>query len=532
MAISLGYQRHRLCLGATERAAQSTRSLLLLPLCAPWIFPTERPVHAVTLGVSLLHAPWVIELQAIMSDNPNPPKLSFDRGTLLLERADRELAGRLPGMLWDPRTRNHRAPGWRYRELLAVFAEEQVLVDDQVKGHLQQAQGAWHRAELRSYQQMALSAWELGDHRGIVVLPTGSGKTRLALAAAQSVAPAAVLCLVPTRVLLHQWLKELAGCYAGELGCWGDGRHTTAPVTVATFESALRYAPRIGARFELLVIDEVHHFGDRLKDEALEMCVAPMRLGLTATLPVDEVQLERLFELVGPVQYELSIADLAGTYLAEYDTVVLAAPLTAQERAAYRAEHAAFAHVYRAFRQVCPAAPWGDFVKAASRSDEGRRALAAWRRSRQIVALPAAKRALVAQLLTRHQEGKVLIFTPDNPSAYEIARSELVMPLTCDIERRERDEVLERFRRNELRVLVSSRVLNEGLDVPDTDVAIVVGGALGEREHVQRVGRLLRPSPGKRALVYELVATGTSEAQASLRRRRALAARIVTAPVP
>src|SRR5690606_2057861 len=122
-------------------------------------------------------------------------------------------------------------------------------------------------------------------------------------------------------------------------------------------------------------------------------------------------------------------------------------------------------------RQVCPAAPWGDFVKAASRSDEGRRALAAWRRSRQIVALPAAKRALVAQLLTRHQEGKVLIFTPDNPSAYEIARSELVMPLTCDIERRERDEVLERFRRNELRVLVSSRVLNEGLDVPDTDVA-------------------------------------------------------------
>ena len=63
------------------------------------------------------------------------------------------------------------------------------------------------------------------------------------------------------------------------------------------------------------------------------------------------------------------------------------------------------------------------------------------------------------------------------------------MPLTCDIGRPERDDVLERFRRGDLRALVSARVLNEGLDVPDADVAIVVGGALGEREHVQRIGR-------------------------------------------
>lgn len=69
-------------------------------------------------------------------------------------------------------------------------------------------------------------------------------------------------------------------------------------------------------------------------------------------------------------------------------------------------------------------------------------------------------------------------------------------------------------------MLVSARVLNEGLDVPDADVAIVVGGTLGEREHVQRIGRLLRPRQGKRAVVYELVTSGSTEMLQSARRRR------------
>lgn len=99
------------------------------------------------------------------------------------------------------------------------------------------------------------------------------------------------------------------------------------------------------------------------------------------------------------------------------------------------------------------------------------------------------------------------------------------MPPTCDISRRERDDVLERFRRGELRALVSARVLNEGLDVPDADVAIIVGGALGEREHVQRVGRLLRPSEGKRAIAYELVTRNTVEIRQARRRRRGLVTR-------
>ena len=144
---------------------------------------------------------------------------------------------------------------------------------------------------------------------------------------------------------------------------------------------------------------------------------------------------------------------------------------------------------------------------------------------RGLLAFTQAKRRALRSLLERHRSSRTLIFTADNTTAYAIAREHLVMPLTCDIGRQERAHALDRFRRGTLRTLVSARVLNEGLDVPDADVAIVVGGALGEREHVQRAGRLLRPAEGKRALVYELVTRDTVEVGQARRRRRGLFAR-------
>src|SRR5262249_57305258 len=112
----------------------------------------------------------------------------------------------------------------------------------------------------------------------------------------------------------------------------------------------------------------------------------------------------------------------------------------------------------------------------------------------RLLSFTASKRRALRSLLGRHRDSRVLVFTADNDTAYAIAREYLVMPLTCDIGRQERDDVLQRFRRGDLRTLVSARVLNEGLDVPDADIAIVVGGALREREHVQRSRRVLPPS--------------------------------------
>ena len=377
---------------------------------------------------------------------------------------------------------------------------------------------------LGTYQEMAVSARELAERRGVIALPTGSGKTRLALAVMQR-SQLSALCLVPTRVLLDQWLREVSAVYRDAIGCYGDGLRRLAPITIATFEGAYRHMPEIGHRFDLLIVDEVHHFGGGLRDEALEMAIADARLGLTATPPRAAGAAACLGELVGPTVFELAVGDLAGGFLASFDAITLYLDLSPDERSAYKNLSAIFNGVYGEFRRAAPDASWADFSRHSARSAAGRRALGAWRQMRRLLSFTQAKRRALRSLLERHRDSKVLVFTADNDTAYAIAREHLIMPLTCDISRQERDEVLERFRCGDLRSLVSARVLNEGLDVPDADVAVIVGGALGEREHVQRVGRLLRPSEGKRAVVYELVTRNTIEVGQARRRRRGLVTR-------
>jgi superfamily II DNA or RNA helicase len=458
-------------------------------------------------------------------------RLVFDRGTIVLlgldGSTDRPLSGPgnladLPGALWDPRIAALRCPARFHGELVAELRQRRVRFADEVVPFPAARKMEPASVELRPYQEAGLAAWELAGRRGTAVLPTGSGKTRLAIAAiARARVPA--LCLVPTRVLLDQWARAIRELLGFEPGRLGDGEHRVDFVTVATFESAWRHMHRLGNQFGLLVVDEAHHFGAGMRDEALDMCTAPLRLGLTATKPRGPAA-ARLDELVGPTMYELRIDELTGEFLAPFDTVVLHLDLTAEERDQYESLMAVFRDVMHRFRRFHPGATWDEFAKIAARTDEGRRAIAAWRRARKITSFPQAKRAMVGALLARHRTARTIVFTADNPTAYAISREHLIMPLTCDIKRKERERVLDLFKEGRLRALVSAQVLNEGLDVPDAEVGIIVAGNKGEREHVQRVGRVLRPRPGKRALVYELVVRSTAEVEQARKRRSALAA--------
>jgi superfamily II DNA or RNA helicase len=451
-------------------------------------------------------------------------EIRFDRGTLvLLDGPDGlDLEG-LRGVRWDPRVGVHRAPANRHAEIRAALEGRGVRFLDRVPATLP-VPGTFREFDLRPYQEEAYACWAARGRRGVVVLPTGSGKTRLAAAAiAREQAPA--ICLVPTRVLVEQWRKVLGEFYEGEVGCFGDGERVLAPVTVSTYESAWRNMERLGNRFSLLVVDEVHHFGGGGREEALEMCCAAARLGLTATPPEAPAAVDRLTNLMGPVVFQLSIDDLAGEYLAGYQIVTQEVDLDLDERVSYEEWMELFRAVHGRFTKLHPHASWEDFVRESGGTDAGRRALAAWRSARRLLAFCRSKRTRLAELLRRHAGARILVFTGDNEAAYAVAREHLIMPLTCDIGRAERDAVLSAFRAGKLRALVSSQVLNEGFDVPDAEVAIIVAGRLGKREHVQRIGRLLRPALDKRALVYELVVGGTVEVRQTARKRQGLAAR-------
>ena len=450
-------------------------------------------------------------------------RLVFDRGTVLLRDvpSDADLSD-LPGVLWDPRVRALRAPARHHPAIQDELLRRGVRFADEVRRGADVTE-AWREPSLRPYQDAALWSWQAAGRRGVVVLPTGAGKTRVAIAAiARARRPA--LALVPTRVLLAQWVHEISSAFGGRVGCLGDGERRIETVTVATFESGWRHMDRLGNQFDLLVVDEAHHFGSGLRDEALDLCAARERLGLTATPPTGAAA-ARIAALIGPTVFELSVGDLAGRYLAPFELVTLTLDLDATEQRAWERAVAAYRPPLQAFMRDHAGADWVEFARAAARTEEGRRALAAFREGRALLAFPSAKRAALRSLLRRHDGARTLVFTSDNATAYAVAREHLLMPITCDVPRSERAAALELFRRGELRALVSARVLNEGIDVPDAEVAIIVGGTQGAREHVQRIGRLLRPKDGKTAVVYELVMRGTSEVSQSRRRREGLAPR-------
>lgn len=446
-------------------------------------------------------------------------ELVFDRGTLLLRGPPSALAELEQfEVLWDARVGAFRAPAHAYGELCRYLDRSGIPYRDRL-APAPRPRFDVTAAPLRSYQRDALLAWEAAGRRGIVVLPTGSGKTRVALEA-MARAGLSALVLVPTRVLLAQWLEQLSVAVRGEVGVCGDGERSVRPVTVCTFESAFRRMDDFGDRFGLLVIDEVHHFGAGGRSEALEMSVASARLGLTATPPEDPGPLERL---VGPVVFRRGIADLAGSHLAPFTHRRTFVRLTAPEQEAYAASYGPFLNMCRRLRRSDPGAGWTELVRAAAMSAAGRRAMEGFHAARRIVSTAAEKVQTLRGLLADLREDRVFVFTGDNAAAYGVSRALLVPAITCDIGRAERAEVLEHLRDGRLRAVVSARVLNEGIDLPEARVGIILGGALGAREQVQRVGRLLRPKPGKSAVVHEVVVRDTFETRLSLRREQWLA---------
>mgnify|MGYP002388870373 CR=1 FL=1 len=289
---------------------------------------------------------------------------------------------------------------------------------------------------------------------------------------------------------------------------------------MTTYDSAFLHMEHMGARFGLVVFDECHHLPGPSYALAAVSCIAPFRLGLTATPERADGREADLARLVGPTVYRKDIVELSGTWLADYDTETIRVELDPDERAEYDDERA----IYREFvasqgiRMGSPTG-WSDFVMRSSQSAEGRRAMAAYRRQRAIAFGARAKMDCLERLFDLHRDDRAIVFTQDNAAAHAISRRFLLPTITHQTKVKERSAILAGLASGEYAAVVTSKVLNEGVDVPDANVAIVVSGSASVREHVQRLGRVLRKKGDKRAILYEMVAEGTSETFTSDRRR-------------
>ncbi|MBN1606315.1 MAG: DEAD/DEAH box helicase family protein [Polyangiaceae bacterium] len=444
--------------------------------------------------------------------------LTFCAGTLELSGLPSDAA--LPTCCrWDQRSGTHRAPASAYAELVRALTRAKVPFADHARAYEQLDVSLRLERVAHPFQAEALRAWTHAGSRGVVVLPTGSGKSHLAVMAICA-RRRSTLVVAPTLDLVSQWYSLLYASFGVPIGVVGGGEYDVRPLTVATYDSAYLHMDDMGAKFGVLVFDECHHLPSASYALAAELCLAPYRLGLTATYERADGRERTLDSLVGPVVYQKNIVELSGEYLAEYETVRLHVELGAEEREQYASERAIYLAFLRehGIRMADPRG-WKDFIIRASRSDAGRRALRAYRRQRDLALSAPAKLEALEGLLGLHREDRTLVFTQDNATAYGISRRFLVPAITHQTKVRERSEILERFSRGEYRVVVTSKVLNEGVDVPEANVAIVISGSGSVREHVQRLGRILRRSADKRAILYELVSKGTSETATSERRR-------------
>lgn len=444
--------------------------------------------------------------------------LRFEGGTLLLRGPEPDT---LPtGFTWDPRVGGSRALANAYAGLIEVLQGSAVHLDDTARGY-QRLDTLTHLSTraARWYQDEAVAAWKAARWRGVIVLPTGAGKSYVAERVIADMRRS-TLVVVPTIDLLSQWVGNLRAAFGVEIGMLGGGQHEVRDLTVATYDSAAIHMDRLGGRFGLVIWDEAHHLPAPAYARAAESCIAPLRLGLSATPERPDGLHARMYELIGPVVYRREITELAGDFLAEYRTEVVTVRLTDEEKQRYdelRARYKAF--VDGAGIRMGGPNGWRQFLRESCRSREGRAAFRAFLDARRIAHGTERKLEMVQALVTQEWGRRTIVFTNDNDTAYRIAELLLAPCITHHTDVKERRAWLDAFGRGELNVLVTSRVLNEGVDLPAAEVAIVASGTSTVRESVQRLGRILRPQPGKQAVLYELVADGTTETRASERRR-------------
>ena len=441
-------------------------------------------------------------------------RLSYERGTIRIEGNVH-----IPFAKYDSRSKCYRAFAYKYRDIVDYLEKSGIEYIDEV---LDPIPTPFFDAEieLRDYQQQAVERWML-DKRGCIVLPTGSGKTYIALEVIKDLS-VPTLVIVPTLDLLDQWKEKLSIFGKEWIGEFSGRKKELKPITVSTYDSAYINAEKLGNKFMLLIFDEVHHLPSESYSQIAEMSAAPYRLGLTATYERDDGRHSLLPELVGGKIFELRPEDLAGKHLAEYTVKRIYIPLTEEERKAYESKAGIFREYLK--RKGIVLRSLDDFNKvimATGYDAKAYEALRAWDEARKIAFNSKNKLVKLRELLERHRGDKIIIFTRYNDLVYTISKIFLIPAITHRTSKDERRMILDGFKRGKFKAIVSSQVLDEGIDVPDANVGIIVSGSGSAREFIQRLGRILRPAKGKdKAILYELISRDTKEVYTARRRRK------------
>jgi len=389
---------------------------------------------------------------------------------------------------------------------------------------------------LYRWQLDALESWLRCGRRGVIEAVTGSGKTDVAIAATADALRRGrfVLVVVPSRVLMEQWCGRLAEALPeariGRLGDSGKDIPTSCDVLVATRHSAAAHkpVPPRGAG-GLLIADECHGLGGGTLRRAM-LKAYDERLGLTATLErSDDAVAELLLPYFGGVCHRYGFGQaIADGVCAPPRVAFIGVELSEAERAEYTATEQRLVSARSHLRGVhgMPLEPFGDFLAAVAHLAEkdagadGRAAreyLDAFSKRRDIVAQSSGKYELLGTLAEsiRDADG-ALVFTETVRAAnHAINRLDPLVSIdliTGSTARGQRRRILDDLRVRRLHAVAAPRVLDEGVDVPDANLGIVMSASRTRRQMIQRMGRILRRKrPGVAARFVIMFAKDTLE---------------------
>lgn len=444
--------------------------------------------------------------------------LKYHRGTIVIRGLES-----LPYTTIDSRSNSLISYGINYKKITEYLKEKNIAYEDLVLNLLHLGQLPKIKVKLRDYQKEAIKSWSQ-EKMGSIVLPTGAGKTIIGLKIIEMI-NSPTLIVVPTLDLVKQWTQMLSQSFNIEIGNIGGGTENIQPITVSTYDSAYIKAPFIGNKFLLIVFDEVHHLPAPSYRQIAETYIAPFRLGLTATLERED-HLDTDFPyLIGKTTFRITANELAkNNYLANYVIERKQIFMSEEENQKYK-ENMAVYHTclkkiglnmnsYNSFKRL---------IMISSRNNLARRALVARNKAIDIALNSRSKMDEIRKILSENKNIKTIIFTQHNKLVYDISNAFLIPFITYKSSKEEREDVLGGFKDGRYKAIVTSKVLDEGIDVPDAQLGILVSGTGSSREFVQRLGRLLRPkNDNQQARLIEIVSSGTSETLTSKRRQRTM----------
>ena len=442
--------------------------------------------------------------------------LEYQKGTIVVKGLDS-----LPFTTPDSRTNYLYSNGINYKKITEYLNGKNIKYDDRVLDLLPLNNLPKIKVKLRDYQLEAIENWCL-EKMGSIVLPTGAGKTIIGLKIIEIV-NSPTLIIVPTLDLIKQWTKILSRNFDIEIGNIGGGIENIQPITVSTYDSAYIKAPWIGNKFLLIVFDEVHHLPAPSYRLIAETFVAPYRLGLTATIERED-HLEQDFPyLIGKSTFQITAKELAeNKYLANYIIERKKTFMSSEEYLKYKESMTIY---YTCLKKIGlnmnSNNAFKRLIMMSTNNTMARRALVARNNAIDIALNSRSKINEIRKILGENKDIKTIIFTQHNKLVYEISNDFLIPFITHKSSKEEREDVLTGFKDGRYKAIVTSKVLDEGIDVPDAQLGILVSGTGSSREFIQRLGRLLRPkNDNNEARLIEIISSGTSETVTSERRHR------------